>query len=208
MGIKTRLLIISDTHGQSFTTTTPPSQKVDVAIHCGDLTQHSTLAELRRAIAQLKRIDAPLKLAIAGDGDFSLDIPAFLQKLSAAARLGGEMLDSSVVRRRYGDYGDARRLLKSADKHGIKFLDEGMHRFYLANGSRLKVYASPYTPAASSSPAGGPRGFQYRDAHEFAIEPRTNVVITHGPPRGIMDLTGLPDRRRVGCPHLFAAVAR
>ncbi|KND88172.1 Metallophosphoesterase domain-containing protein 1 [Tolypocladium ophioglossoides CBS 100239] len=205
MGIKTRLLIISDTHGQRFTAMAFPAQKVDVAIHCGDLTQHSTLAEVRRAIAQLKRIDAELKLVIAGDRDFSLDILAFLNRLSAAARPGGELLDSSVVQHQFGDYGEARRLLKSADKHGIKFLDEGMHRFYLANGTRLKVYASPYTPA---SPAGGYGAFQYRDAHEFAIEPRTNVVITHGPPRGIMDLTGPPDRQRVGCPHLFAAVAR
>lgn len=207
MGIKTRLLIISDTHGQRYATAAFPSQKVDVAIHCGDLTQHSTLRELRRAVSQLKRIDAPLKLVIAGDRDFSLDIPAFLNRLSAASRLGGELLDSSAVRRRFGDYGDARRLLKGAEEHGIRLLDEGNHRFYLANGSRLKVYASPYTPAASS-PADGHWGFQYHGAHDFAIEPRTNVVVTHGPPRGIMDLTGAPDRQRVGCPHLFAAVAR
>ena len=58
-----------------------PSQHVDVAVHCGDLTEGSKLDELRASIRLLTKIDAPLKLVIAGNPDFTLDIPTFKQKV-------------------------------------------------------------------------------------------------------------------------------
>ncbi|MBE3042375.1 hypothetical protein IMZ48_07295, partial [Candidatus Bathyarchaeota archaeon] len=80
----------------------------------------------------------------------------------------------------------------------------GTHHFTLDNGARLKVYASPYTPCP---PREEPTwDFQYRDGHDFAIEEGTDVVITHGPPRGIFDMS--PQKARLGCPDLFASVAR
>lgn len=199
-GVKTRFLIISDTHGIKFQANRlPPS--VDVAIHCGDLTQHSKLDEFRDTIQTLKDIDATLKLVIAGNHDFSLDIPVFRQKIAEANKLAEEPLGDDLVKREFGDFGAARRLLKEAKDDGIILVDEGAHQFTLRNGAVLKIYASPYTPST-----GGEWGFQYTGAHEFDIEPGTDVVITHGPPHGIMDMTG--EKKRVGCPQLFSAIAK
>ena len=69
--VRTRLLILSDTHGVSLSASDFPDQRADVVIRCGDLTDESKLYEFRTIIQLLKDIDAPLKLAIAGNHDFT-----------------------------------------------------------------------------------------------------------------------------------------
>lgn len=196
--VKTRILIISDTHGMLDVTL--PQQPVDVAIHCGDLTEESKLQEFDAALQLLRAIDAPLKLAIAGNHDFTLDEAIFRQKANEARAHS----DQEEITKVFGDYGQARSLLTgaAAKEQGIHFLDQGTHRFTLANGAVLNVYASPFTPSL------GDWGFQYHPdkGHDFEIAEGTDVAITHGPPRGILDRTD--SRERAGCPRLFAAVAR
>ena len=196
--IKTRLLIISDTHGMDFSPADRPLQSADVAIHCGDLTDGSKLDEFRTAIQLLKDINAPLKLAIAGNHDFTMDIVAFEKKVAEAT----PPLDPVLVAKEYGDPGEARQLFEEAKDAGIMFLDEGTHHFTLKSGALITVYASPYTPAL------GAWGFQYHPerGHGFSIERGVDIVVTHGPPKGIMDYTY--GRERAGCSDLFAAVAR
>lgn len=196
--IKTRLIIISDTHGMNFSPADRPLQPADVAIHCGDLTDGSKLDEFRTAIQLLKDINAPLKLAIAGNHDFTMDIAAFEKKVAEAT----PPLDPVLVAKEYGAPGEARLLFEDAKDAGILFLDEGTHHFTLKSGALLSVYASPFTPAL------GAWGFQYHPerGHEFSIERGVDIVVTHGPPKGIMDYTY--GRERAGCSDLFAAVAR
>jgi Calcineurin-like phosphoesterase len=196
--IKTRLLIISDTHGMDFSPAHKPLQHADVAIHCGDLTGGSKLEEFRTTIQLLKDINAPLKLAIAGNHDFTMDIPTFEKKVEEVT----PPLDPELVAKEYGTLGEARHLFEGAKDAGIIYLDEGTHQFTLKNAALLMVYASPYTPAL------GAWGFQYHPerGHNFSIRKEVDVAITHGPPRGIMDYTY--SRERAGCPNLFAAVAR
>ncbi|KAM0435905.1 hypothetical protein ACHAPT_002797 [Fusarium lateritium] len=200
--IKTRFLILSDTHGLQFQGDRKPHQAADVAIHCGDLSDDSKLHDFKQAIELLKEINAPLKLVIAGNHDFSLDDWVFQQKITEASRVAQEDLEQSI-KKEYGDYGAARRLFDEARNEGIVFLEEGSHQFRLDNGALLRVYASPYTPATGDS---SDWGFQYNGAHDFTIEKGTDIVITHGPPQGIMDMT--TERRRIGCSQLFAAVAK
>ncbi|KAK5129690.1 hypothetical protein LTR08_002959 [Meristemomyces frigidus] len=194
MDIQTKFLVLSDTHGEALLA---PSVPIDVVIHCGDLTEESKIEEIKASIKLLKEIDAPLKLVIAGNHDFTLDLPAFKKKLADH----NPPLDAALVKLEYGDFGEARALLDDAKQAGVVFLDEGTHNFTLANGAALTVYASPYTPSLSEG------GFQYKpkDEHEWAIG-TADVVITHGPPRGILDYTD--SKERAGSPSLFAAVAR
>ncbi|RYP51676.1 hypothetical protein DL768_003074 [Monosporascus sp. mg162] len=196
MVIKTRFLIVSDTHGEDIPALT--SSRVDVAIHCGDLTEESKIEEFRSSLSLLISIDAPLKLVIAGNHDFTLDVPTFKKKVSSAS----QPLEPELVKKEYGDYGEARQLLDSARDSGVVFLDEGTHHFKLDNGASLTVYASPFTPGVSDW------GFQYhpQEGHVFAIPQSADIAITHGPPHGIMDLTD--SRKRAGCPFLFGAIAR
>ncbi|KAK3307555.1 uncharacterized protein B0T15DRAFT_530533 [Chaetomium strumarium] len=113
-------------------------------------------------------------------------------------------IESGLMKKEYGDFGDSRHLFEDdAKKDGIVFLDEGVHHFNLDNGASLTVYASPFTPSADAD-----WGFQYKlgEHHDFAINSKVDAVITHGPPRGVLDLTA--SKQRGGCEHLFTAVAR
>ena len=174
------------------------SQHADVAIHCGDLTEESKLEEYKACIRLLKDIHASLKLVIAGNHDFTLDIPAFRKKIADAR----PPLDPDLVRKICGDYGDARQIFEDARAVGIIFLDEGNHHFVLESGAILNVYASPWTPSL------GDWGFQYtpRHGHKFEITQGVDLVITRGPPKGIMYYT--ESKQRAGCPDLFGAIAR
>lgn len=194
--IKTTFLILSDTHGMALDEHLP-SPRADVAIHCGDLTEESKLAEMRTTLELLKGIYAPLKLVVAGNHDFTLDIPSFKQKVEDAR----PPLEPALVAKEYGDYGEAEQLFLEAQEHGIRLLREGTHRFVLSNGAELTVYASPYTPSL------GDWGFQYKpdEGHVYEIEKGTDIAITHGPPRGVLDRTN--GRERGGSSELFTAVA-
>ncbi|KAJ5591919.1 uncharacterized protein N7459_002288 [Penicillium hispanicum] len=193
--IKTRFLVFSDTHGLDRPPDSVASQYADVAIHCGDLTTESKIDEYRASIRFLQAVNAPLRLVIAGNHDFTMDIPAFQTKVAEAR----PPLDPELVERVYGCHGEARRILDDAP--GITFLDEGTHSFRLQNGASLTVYASPYTPSL------GDWGFQYHpnQGHDFCIQD-VDVAMTHGPPKGIMDYTY--SGQRAGCPYLFEAIAR
>jgi predicted phosphodiesterase len=194
--IKTRVLILSDTHGHRLSRK-PQVTGIDVVIHCGDLTEHSKLSEFRETIALLNEIEAPLKLIIPGNHDFSLDDVAFTRKMAEARRLAADESEMEwLLQREYGSIGDARTLLGDTD---VVLLDEGRHSFTLHHGAWLQVYASPYTPSTDEW------GFQYSGAHEFEMGEGVDIAITHGPPHGIMDMSRT--KTRIGCPMLFRAVA-
>ncbi|KAL1952707.1 hypothetical protein VTO42DRAFT_4429 [Malbranchea cinnamomea] len=200
--VKTRFLILSDTHGRELPLGSLSRTSADVVIHCGDLTEGSRLEEFQNTLMILQAIDAPLKLIIAGNHDFTLDVPVFKSKVAAAEKYFNEPLEPTLLEATFGRYGQARELFELFKNDGIILLDEGTHQFKLANGAQLTIYASPYTPSVDGS------GFSYTaDAgHEFRIEKGVDVVLTHGPPRGILDHSCTEEK--VGCPDLFAAVAR
>ena len=193
--IKTRFLVFSDTHGLDSLPHSVASQYADVAIHCGDLTTESKIEEYKASIRFLQAVNAPLKLAIAGNHDFTMDIPVFQRKVAEVQ----PRLDHRLVEQTYGYYGEARNLF--SDTTGITLLDEGTHSFRLRNGASLNVYASPHTPSL------GDWGFQYHPdhGHTFSIH-NVDIAMTHGPPKGIMDYTN--SGQRAGCPFLFEAITR
>lgn len=198
--IKTRILVISDTHGDALIHK-PTTGAYDVAIHCGDLTEESKLDEFRLSLDTMLGIQAPLKLIIAGNHDFSMDIPVLENKLADNTTTE----DAELVKCTYGNFGEARALFETGavKAAGVIFLDEGNYTFDLANGASLSVYASPYTASKACT-----WGFQYRpsDEHQWDIKPNTDIAITHSPPHGVLDYTG--SKTRAGSPSLFAAVAR
>ncbi|KAK8041797.1 Metallo-dependent phosphatase-like protein [Apiospora rasikravindrae] len=191
---------MSDTHGQLFDLKEAQQANADVLIHCGDLTEESKTDEFRTTLDLLRQISAPLKLVISGNHDLTLDEPTFKQRLSEATQI----IEPELVTKNFGSPGEPRRLFEKAKDAGIVLLDEGNHAFALGNGALLKVYASPFTCSR------GGWAFQYApgEKHDFAIADDTQVVITHGPPHGIMDYADSGSRRRAGCPQLFEAIHR
>jgi Icc-related predicted phosphoesterase len=196
--VETKFLIISDSHGQPLTSH-PITEAVDVAIHCGDLTDESKIEELKRTLQYRRELKADLKLVIVGNHDFTLDVPAFQKLIQNAI----PPLEEELVQKTYGGYGEARHLMESAKSDNIIFLEEGTYTFNLRNGTSLRVYASPFTPSTS-----GDWGFQYHPSQgrSFDIPENVDVVITHGPPLGVLDYTN--SRQKAGCPNLFQNIAR
>lgn len=220
--IKTRILILSDTHGHSPATTRAeddlsptsdfclattgyrePLPSADVALHCGDLTTRTTPWEFRRTVAMLRGLRAPLKIVIPGNHDRALD-EAFWT--SSQKNSSGYVMGKDPEYRR-----EALELLEEAKTDGVVYIgEEGVYSFPLANGAVLRIYASPWTPEY------GIWGFQYspETGHDFQIPAGIDVAMTHGPPRDVLDLAGfaLPQysmrQEHAGCPDLFAAVAR
>ncbi|KAH6686694.1 Metallo-dependent phosphatase-like protein [Plectosphaerella plurivora] len=212
--IKTRILIISDTHGKDFKFPQATKLSADIAIHCGDLTDESKIVEYNTAIRLLLQIDAPLKLVVAGNHDFTLDTPAY-ERIAAESQVASDITKEDLDRV-YGAPGHARALLSNAP--GITVLDEGTHHFDLVNGARLTVFASPFTPSKSASmgfqyvpmplsdiPSESASCITYNDGHAWSIQEDTHIAITHGPPRGILDRNH--EKLRTGSEGLFASVA-
>ena len=153
--IKTRFLILSDTHGakpaargsstvmsfsgwhlqpqsslQAVTVSgyREPLPEADVVLHCGDITKLSRIDEFRDSFAVLRSIQAPLKLVMAGNHDL------YLEHLLRT-------MDKS-----YKHIIDLEKIIAEAEQDGVKYLNEGIHTFNLSNGARLRLFASPYTP--------------------------------------------------------------
>ena len=178
----------------------------DVLLHCGDLTEDGTPDSISAALQTLGKVEAKLKLVIAGNHDISLDKSYWLSQ-------GGTETDSER----------AEALVSSdagseASRNGITFLREGTHTFKLACGATFKIYASPYTPLYGASafqypsnedrfnPLGTPPWAKNVGTETSTIPNDVNIVMTHGPPKYILDTTY--DDQSAGCEHLRRAIAR
>jgi hypothetical protein len=149
----------------------------------------------------LRAIDTPLKLAIPGNHDFGLE-PGYWRRTRAEADTDADADADAKA--------SWELLRRPAQIDSIFLLPQGTHTFVLpglGGGARLRLFASPLTPR------GGNWGFQFdhSNPHKWAIPPNgdgaVDVVMTHGPPRGIRDGTGT-GMTGAGCAGLLAAVER
>lgn len=226
-----KFLILSDTHdgdddeADTDSSFRPPTVPVDVVLHCGDLTQNGTLPSLNKAITKLASIPAHLRLMIAGNHEITLD-ESYYQRQGGSASTHAAVLQL---------------VEQTAAAQGVTYLREGTHAFTLPGGTTtttttFRLYASPYTPQHGES------AFQYPSAHDrfnpppdssttppppppppwatnvatprSAIPAGIDVVMTHGPPKYVLDdpTTATADGRgsssSAGCEHLRRAVCR
>jgi hypothetical protein len=104
------------------------------------------------------------------------------------------------------DYDLVMDMFRAARQDGVVFLEkEGVHEFVLENGALLRVYASAWTPRFGNG------AFQYdvlpNDVgHSFDIPPGVDLAITHGPPYYVLDRT--IRGTHVGARALWRAVAK
>ncbi|KAI8934747.1 hypothetical protein NX059_008435 [Plenodomus lindquistii] len=218
--IKTRFLILSDTHSASLSDNVdnehvafrPPLPKADVLLHCGDLTMIGLLHEYEKTLDMLESIEAGLKLVIAGNHDITLDEKYYARRGEYMHRHRG--FDPDMPRK-------AREMWmgERARKAGVTYLEEGTHTFSLSNGAKLRVYASPYQPEFCDFAFPYPRNLDRYNAEHQCIPgaeciaenpvpdyPDVDVMMTHGPPMGILD--SLRSGEHVGCEHLLRASRR
>lgn len=138
---RTSFLCVSDTHehGGNFQI---PKEKVDVLLHSGDILKddEEPWEQYERTVKQINKVNAGLKLLIAGNHDLPLDLG--LEKRGQKMGQG---------------FGRARKRLLRSDilqlfqDNNIVYLEEGQYEFSLENGARLKIFASPATIKRSGS---------------------------------------------------------
>ncbi|MCJ1387498.1 hypothetical protein MMC18_000341 [Xylographa bjoerkii] len=212
--IATKFLIISDTHNFEFRNTAGDSQplrlptpKTDVLLHCGDLTQVGGVSSFKKALKMLGNIDAELKLIIPGNHDLELDRSYWEAQC-----------DHEGIPEDPDDHILAVKAMTGplAAEAGVTYLVEGTHSFTLKSGARFTIYVSPYTPAC------GDWAFAYEHNEErfngphqvadgvpsIATKPipdGVDIVMTHGPPKGILDWC---PQGNVGCGNVLQAVRR
>jgi predicted phosphodiesterase len=183
--IKTRILIISDTHSTPLAPASSsqpfrqPLPSADVLIHCGDLTMEGLTSEYRKTLDMLASIDAPVKLIIAGNHDRTLD------------KTWAKTHEKSFWGKKWEEvYEEAREMWFGKEgravKEGVTMLEEGVHELELRNGAVLKVgglhlfLPSLFTLIFVS--------FEAKNIHEFSMSGRycfrqstTNMSISFTP---------------------------
>ncbi|KAF8217708.1 Metallo-dependent phosphatase-like protein [Mycena galopus ATCC 62051] len=181
----TRFVLLSDTH-----TKRCEVPDGDVLLHSGDLTQRGRLDELKSTMEWLYALPHPVKIIIAGNHDDIVDRQWYEKNWQQnAAPVPAEAVHE---------------LLKGpqAVAANIIYLDSEECKFKVRDGGKeWSVYGSPL------SPYWGDWAFGYeREDGEAVISkfPKTDILLTHGPPRNVLDLTINKDR--AGCDALAAGV--
>ncbi|KAK7947099.1 phosphoesterase [Apiospora aurea] len=186
------VVCISDTHNNQI-----PIPDADILIHAGDLTQSGSLAELQAAAAWLRELPHRHKIVVAGSHDILLDPDCDYDQ---PTKLAADDLDGRARRRQRRDaerlqldWGDVEYLRDRSTCISMK----GRHGW-----RHLRVYGSPW------SPRNGNWAFQYaradaKEAWHREVPDGTDILVTHGPPRGHLDLGG-----RLGCEGLLREVWR
>ena len=180
----------------------PPLPLADVLLHCGDLTGRGTLAQLAAAAAWLKAQPHPLKIVICGNHDIGADeeerycnlrAPGIAQARAERAAALALFTDASAV------------------AAGLVLLRGGASPTVLTPGG-FRVWGSPLTPLVWGAFQGGDAA---RAAEWGAAPPGLDLLLSHGPPRGLLDEvlrvdreTNAPYKKHVGCAHLLAALQR
>ncbi|KAJ5291861.1 hypothetical protein N7478_001112 [Penicillium angulare] len=161
--------------------TQPSLPDGDILIHAGDLTHSGSLHELQTTLTWLNAQAHAIKIVVAGNHDLLLDTGYHSNdhKLGASAN---QEVQVQLSERDQLDWSD------------IMYLENEEAPVICENGRHLRIYGSPH------SPQNGNWAFQYprsQDIWTTIVPGGIDVLITHGPPRGHLDLM------KLGCMHLL-----
>lgn len=174
-----RIVCLSDTHTLGKQIVVPEG---DVLIHAGDLTLRGTQAEVKGALTWLAGLPHRMKLFCAGNHDWFFDP-------NAPRRFRSWSL--------YRHYAVSQLL---AQFPTLTYLQDSS---IVINGVRF--FGTPWQPAfqgwAFNLPRNGPQLME----RWARIPDDTSVLITHGPPRDILDAT--PSGEHLGCGQLVERIA-
>ncbi|RMD39364.1 hypothetical protein DV735_g5756, partial [Chaetothyriales sp. CBS 134920] len=168
------VVCISDTHQSQ-----PTVPDGDLLLHAGDLSNYGSFEELQAQLDWLASLPHRHKVLIAGNHDRLLD-PEYV------ARFPDRICETEG------------RSRADLDWHDLVYLNCTSRTLEFGH-RRVNIFGSPWTPQF------GTFAFQYppiRDVWTGAVPQGTDIVLTHGPPRGYLDLGGK------GCPHLLREVAK
>ncbi|KAF4131073.1 Calcineurin-like phosphoesterase [Phytophthora infestans] len=162
-----RVVCISDTHGKHRNLRNVPEG--DMLLHCGDFTNRGTHDEIRDFNDWLGTLPHRHIVVIAGNHDVCMDAVEYDQHWDKAFR-----------HKEYNDPSLSRALLTNCT--------------YLENRSvvieGVKIYGSPMTPPIPGRAGAFNVARGFADQQHWAKVPAdVDVLVTHGPPHGILDTT-------------------
>lgn len=217
--VKTRIIIMSDTHNHKpFDSSDAkhafrsPLPEADVLLHAGDLTGSGKRHEHQAQVEMFMEHPAELKVVIPGNHDITLDEPYY----NSHPWKHGTPQDLVAIREMYTG--------PKARQAGIFLIKEGIQSFQLKNGAKFTLYASAYQPEFCdwafaykrtedrfNPPSAVQRLLGQSPANPIPSHPHIDIMVTHGPPFGIMDSVvgfGARTNASAGCQHLLRAVKR
>lgn len=209
-----------------------PLPSAQILLHAGDITKVGLASEHKSMLELLKSHPAELKIVIAGNHDITLD-EGYYNRVGWLRHRYREpngrdhlaALPSAATGTTSGSSGSGLASLESPAQikalytspevtaAGIVYMEEEIRTFVLpSTGARFTVYASPYTPEFCAWAFAYPRSedrFNYGQGAKTPVPdyPGADILITHGPPYGILDQV-VGGGQSVGCEHLFRAVRR
>lgn len=151
----------------------------DILVHAGDLTMMGRMNEIAGAGLWLRSLPHTHKVVVAGNHDWM-----FQKNLTMALQL----LNNGI----------------SGEGQGkILYLEDGV-----AEVAGLKIYGSPWQPTFNDWAFNLDRGEAIK--HKWDLIPEgLDILITHGPPIGILDqIDAQLGSEHLGCEELMAAVER
>jgi predicted phosphohydrolase len=151
---------VSDTHNK-----TPTVPDGDIFLHAGDLTRTGTFTELQAQLHWINTLPHQHKIVIAGNHDFLLD----------------QKFVESFPERIFVEEGCSRANL---DWGSIIYL-ENSSTTVTVRGRQVKIFGCPLTPKS------GNWAFQYppiQNVWKDLIPVDTDILLTHGPPKGHLDV--------------------
>jgi Icc-related predicted phosphoesterase len=179
-----KICFISDTHGAKFHSKLEIPE-CDIVVHAGDIGGRTTTLELNEFLIWFEKLPARKKIWTAGNHDLTLDA-------DWTKRQADMNVISGLIAKQLFDEGQ--KLIKNFDV--VYLLNSG----YEYEG--LKFWGSPYSPSFHRQwwAFNADRGNEIK-SHWDLIPNDTDVLITHGPPKGILDKC-LSDGFNAGCEEL------
>ncbi|WIA23365.1 hypothetical protein OEZ85_000128 [Tetradesmus obliquus] len=216
------IVCVSDTHCRLLQGQLPHG---DILLHAGDFSNTGTLAEVQAFLHWLQQQPHRLKVVIAGNHDVSLDAAfyehnwrrfhhtkedaaaarALLTNPALATTTSSNNSSSSIL----DFYASNSSSNSSSSSSNSRSYSSGI--VYLENSgcldavTGLRFWGSPHTPEFCGW------AFATADAAAAAqvwarIPPDTDVLLTQGPPAGVLDTNG--SGSSCGCPQLAKALER
>lgn len=183
-----RIVTISDTHNKHKQLTIPDG---DMIIHCGDFTSLGRSDEIKDFIKWFSRLPHKYKIMIAGNHDWGLEIDQSQYDKWSLYRYQPHM-DLLDIRQ------EILPLMKAND---IIYLNSSSVEI-----EGIKIYGSPVSPEFHGWAYNRFRGEDIKKEWD-GIPDDTNILITHGPPFGILDKTTI-GQKHVGCEELAQKIQK
>jgi hypothetical protein len=192
----------------------------DLLIHAGDLCNDGSVREIQAAVDWLKRLPHAQKVVIAGNHDSYFDVRSrrdedrdkSLSAISASTASISSIDDPDSHRIDWGDSdGDNNNNIHYLQHSSVtlSFPGPGSGSWSGHHHQRtrtLNIYGAPQIPA--TIPFGPEHAFTYpphHDAWTGTIPMETDILVTHIPPKGHLDLG---PSFSIGCPYLLSEVWR